>query len=346
MRYRNFTFRQAGFGLVEIMVGLVIGLLTTLVIMQIFSAFEGQKRATTGSADAQTSGGVALFSITRDMQMAGYGLIPSTNSPLDCDPSPTTPAGVNLTPVVIVDGGNAAGASDTVAIRYGTSPTGGVPTEIGALSAAPGTTVTMTTNLGCRIGDLALITNGASCQIKTVTALTTPPDNSGVILNDLGGILVGAQLACLGGWTQSTYQVVNGNLEVNGVPRVSGIVNLQAQYGVSATADSNQVTSWVDAVNNATGNWAAPSVDERKRIKTIRVAVVARNEQFEKEDVSAACSSTTDPSPSGVCAWAGSVDSPAPAIDLSSIDSWQRYRYRVFETIVPLRNVIWSRDKL
>ncbi len=346
MFHKDFTFRQTGFGLVEIMVGLVIGLLTTLVIMQIFSAFEGQKRSTTGSADAQTSGSIALFSITRDMQMAGYGLIPSTNSPLDCDPSPATPAGVNLTPVVIVDGGNAAGASDTVAIRYGTSPTGGVPTEIGALSPAPGTTVTMTTNLGCNVGDLALITNGASCQIKTVTALTTPPDNTGVILNNLGGVLVGAQLSCLGSWTQSIYQAVNGNLEINGVSRVSGIVNLQAQYGISASADSNQVISWVDAVNNAAGNWAAPSVAERNRIKAIRIAVVARNEQFEKEDVSAACSSTTAASPSGVCSWAGSVGSPAPAVDLSNIDSWQRYRYRVFETIVPLRNVIWSRDKL
>ena len=50
--------RESGFSLVEIMVGMAIGLLTTLVIMQVFSAFEGQKRSTTGSADAQTSGGL------------------------------------------------------------------------------------------------------------------------------------------------------------------------------------------------------------------------------------------------------------------------------------------------
>ena len=79
---------QAGFGLVEIMVGLVIGLLTTLVIMQIFTSFEGQKRTTSGSADAQTNGAVALYSISRDVQMAGYGLLPVLGTPLNCNPQP------------------------------------------------------------------------------------------------------------------------------------------------------------------------------------------------------------------------------------------------------------------
>ena len=36
-----------------------------------------------------------------------------------------------------------------------------------------------------------------------------------------------------------------------------------------------------------------------------------------------------------------------PTIDLSPGDAnWARYRYRVFETIIPLRNVIWSKDTL
>lgn len=330
--------RQDGFSLVEIMVGLVIGLLTTLVIMQIFSSFEGQKRTTTGSADAQTSGSVALYTITRDLQRAGYGLIPANTSPLDCNPAPTTAAGasVDLSPVVITDGGDDPGASDTVVIRFGSSPMGGVPTQIGAIT---GTTVTMSTNLGCLAGDSALITNGTNCQIRTVTGLDT---DTGVVLDNATGLLVGAQLACLGNWTQTSYQVADGTLMVNGNQRASGIVNLQAQYGISASVDSNQVVSWV----NATDDWAAPSIANRNRIKAIRIAVVARNEQYEKELVSAACSSTTDPAPSGVCAWAGTEDSPAPAIDLSNIDSWQNYRYRVFETIVPLRNIVWSKDKL
>jgi type IV pilus assembly protein PilW len=76
------------------------------------------------------------------------------------------------------------------------------------------------------------------------------------------------------------------------------------------------------------------------------VAVVARNGLLEKDVVSTACSSTTAPNPSGICAWEGNAISPAPAVDLSNDPDWQHYRYRVFEIIVPLRNVIWSFNTL
>lgn len=46
--------KQAGFSLIEVMVGLVVSLLVSLVIMQVFAVFEGQKRSTSGTADAQT----------------------------------------------------------------------------------------------------------------------------------------------------------------------------------------------------------------------------------------------------------------------------------------------------
>lgn len=338
-------FRQSGFSLVEIMVALVIGLLTTLVIMQVFSVFEEQKRATTGSADAQTSGSVALYAIGRDLQMAGYSLLPVRNSPLECDPSPAI-AGIDLSPVVIVDGGAAAGASDTISIRYGNTPMTGVPSVIKALV---GTTATVDNNLGCQVNDVALITNGAACAMTTVTALSVPPDYTGVTLQNTAGVTPGVGLTCLGTWSQMTYRVNNGNLEVNGVPSVAGIVNLQAQYGISAGANSNLITQWVDATA-ATG-WDAPTVANRNRIKAVRIAVIARNGQFEKNVISTACSSITAAAPTGLCAWdatsaAPLVASPAPAIDLSNDPDWARYRYRVFETIIPLRNVIWARETL
>jgi type IV pilus assembly protein PilW len=108
------------------------------------------------------------------------------------------------------------------------------------------------------------------------------------------------------------------------------------------------VTQWVDATA-ATG-FATPTVANRNRIKAIRIAVVARNPKIEPASVNPlptnTCSSRILPSPTGLCAWAGTAASPAPAIDLSADASWQRYRYRVFETIIPLRNIIWSKDTL
>jgi type IV pilus assembly protein PilW len=127
---------------------------------------------------------------------------------------------------------------------------------------------------------------------------------------------------------------------------MSNIVNLQAQYGVSSSPTNNQIDQWV----NATGAWGTGiSVDNRNRIKAIRVAVVARNDTPDTEEVTAACSSTSDASPTGLCAWDATSASPptasaAPSIDLTG--DWKKYRYRVFETIIPLRSVIWSRATL
>jgi type IV pilus assembly protein PilW len=157
----------------------------------------------------------------------------------------------------------------------------------------------------------------------------------------------------VGSWNEVTYAVNNGNLERNGVPSVAGVVNLQVQYGVSAAGlinadpNFNQVAQWVDATNVGGINWAAPGIVDRNRIKAIRIAVVARNAKKELTTVSAACSSTTTAAPTGVCAWAGTAASPAPTVNLAPGEAnWDSYRYRVFETIIPLRNVIWSKDTL
>lgn len=327
------------------MVGLAIGMLATMVIMQVFSVFEAQKRTTTGTADAQTNGGIALYNIGRELQMAGYPLMPVENSPLECTTLTINGAADatipnRLSPVAIADGGAAAGASDTITFRYGNSLMGGVPTQITAMGAPTANDATVDSNLGCQAGDITLITNGATCALSSASAVA---GTTTVTLADTTAAISGANLACLGTWNEITYAVNNSNLERNGVPSVAGIINLQMQYGVSAAANSNQVTQWVDASG---GTWAAPTVADRNRIKAVRIAVVARNAKIEPAAVTAACSSTTAAAPAGLCAWAGSAASPAPVIDLSNDPNWARYRYRVFETIIPLRNVIWSRDTL
>lgn len=336
---------QAGFTLVEIMVGLAIGMLATLVIMQVFSVFETQKRATTGSADAQTNGSIALYKVSRELQMAGYPLMPATDSPLQCTTLTFGSTGITgISPVTITNGVASTGvnASDSITIRYGTSAAGGIPTQITGVGAPTANDVTVDSSLGCNTNDIALITNGTTCAMTSITA-TTSAVPATLTLQNTTNATAGANIACLGSWNTVTYAVNNGNLERNGVPTVAGIVNLQAQYGISSTATSNQVTQWVDATG---GTWAAPTVADRNRIKAIRIAIIARNPKRDNTTMSA-CSSTTSASPTGLCAWAGSSTSPAPTVDLSPADSnWQNYHYRVFETIIPLRNVIWSKDKL
>lgn len=342
---------QTGFGLVELMVATMLGLIVTLAVTQVFLGFELQKKTTSGGANAQTNGTVALYLMSRDLQMAGYGLIPASDFGLEC-------IGVDLSPVLIENGEDEA--SDRLTIQFGDSPTGGVHSKILDVSDPE---VRVDNNFGCRVGDTALLLRGSSCAVTSVTAVTPvsavslPADTvQTVSLGSVAFPLGGDSLACLGGWQRHEYAVVAGGLARDGVVVVNDIVSLQAQYGISASPNSNQITQWVDA----TGTWAfsnfdppadKASVDNRNRIKAIRIAVVARSGNLEQESVTESCSSTEDAAPTGLCSWdatsaAPSVASPAPAIDLSNDPKWQQYRYRVYDTIIPLRNPIWSREEL
>jgi type IV pilus assembly protein PilW len=345
----------------ELMVGMTIGMIATIIIVQVMSVFEAQKRTTTGTADAQTNGGIALYSIAREAQNAGYPLFPAVDTPLSC--TTITYGGTSITgiaPVTITEVAAVAGvspASDSITIRYGSptstgaaaGATAGVPTTIGVVTNN-GTTAAVLSNLGCQVGDITMVNTTTTCAMSRVTAKA---GSTSITVENSTGIVPGASLACLGTWNEITYQVnaATGNLDrtslvtgaANGVaittPSVVGVVNVQAQYGVSTAASSNQIASWVDA-SGAT--WAAPSVANRNRIKAIRVAVVARNAKIEPDVVTTAAPT----------AWASTVTFdgavwPAPTIDLSPGNAnWARYRYRVFETTVPLRNVIWSKGTL
>jgi type IV pilus assembly protein PilW len=386
-------FIQRGFSLVELMVGLVIGLLATLVIMQVFAVFEGQKRTTTGTSDAQTNGSVALYSMQRDVQLAGFGLplYDRSNMPLTCTTvSPDTvradgTAGadgiadvdhdgdlgagtpnINMSPIDIIDGGNLPGATDTVIVRYGTTASGGVPVRVTDVAAAPALGVD--TNMGCQNNDVVYAVTGSDCRATRVNDATLAANLTKITVLNAAGMLAGlipTNLACLGAWNEYAFSVdLAANQLVRRVnaidtPVVAGVVNIQAQYGISASRDSNQITQWVDA----SGVWAAPPVNaakivcgaasaDRNCIKAIRVAVVSRNDLIEKQVVSTACSSTAAANPTGVCAWDATSADPqgvgwaAPVVDLSNTANWDRYRYRVYETIIPLRNIVWTKGRL
>lgn len=350
--------RQAGFSLIELMVGLTIGMIAAIVIIQVMSVFEAQRRSTTGTADAQTNGGIALYSVSRELQMAGYPLTPATDSPLECTTVTSNVAGITtLSPVTITNGTatSSVPASDSITVRYGTSSLGGATAQITFWDAG-NKRATVGSNLGCQLNDILVVISGSSCAITKATAVSAA--GASPITVDLENATLaaqGANIACLGTWNEVTYSVdpTTNNLvrtaNVNGAagtatPNTVGIVNIQAQYGISGSVTSNQVTSWVSATG---GTWAAPTVPNRNLIKAVRLAVIARNAKIEQEATTAACSSTTAANPAGLCAWDGSGGSAAPTVDLSPGNpSWNKYHYRVFGTIVPLRNVMWAKDTL
>ena len=365
--------KQKGFTLIEIMVGLIIGLLVTAVVVSVFRVFEAQKRTTTGNSDAQTNGAIALFNLQRDAQLAGFALpvYGSDFSPFNCPINTTIDhdnnagtAAIGLSPIVITDG-NGANGSDTIAIRFGDSMKGGIAVEMQAGTAT--NVVQVDNNIGCTFNDVALVINpsGAAlnCSMMRVGPSPTGVTATGitpakVTLSATTNVAVGNSLSCLGVWNEVQYAVTANQLTRSGtvttgvpsaiaVPMVPDIVNMQAQYGISASANSNQVTQWVNATGAFANAATTPTLANRNLIKAIRIAVVARNGLLEPANVTDTCSSRTAAKPTGLCAWDGAAaGSQAPAIDLSADANWQRYRYRVYETIIPIKNIIWSRSVL
>jgi type IV pilus assembly protein PilW len=131
---------------------------------------------------------------------------------------------------------------------------------------------------------------------------------------------------------------------------VADVVKLQAQYGVSSAAGVQDIQKWVEPVFGGTyeTNWDPGNLDEDKvkRIKAIRLAIVMRSPRLEAGVVTGTCTTNLGVVNNGPCAWEDTVPtppaiaSPAPQIDLSADANWQRYRYRVFQTIIPVRNII------
>ncbi len=62
-----------GFSLIELMVGIVIALVATLVIFQVFAVSESYKRSTTGGSDAMQSGGFSAYALSRLIGAGGSG---------------------------------------------------------------------------------------------------------------------------------------------------------------------------------------------------------------------------------------------------------------------------------
>jgi type IV pilus assembly protein PilW len=117
------------------------------------------------------------------------------------------------------------------------------------------------------------------------------------------------------------------------VPLASGVVNLKAQYGIDKDNDG-YLDDWVSASEagwdaNTLMSAAGTKLEQLSSIKAVRIAIVTRSEQFDRE--AGAFSYTLFNCAVAICD--GKIAITAPA----------QWRYRVYETIVPLRNVIWNK---
>lgn len=125
------------------------------------------------------------------------------------------------------------------------------------------------------------------------------------------------------------------------------IVSIKAQYGFDTRTggaftpqDGLQVRRWSAAMIDADGTGGVGSAGDYEHIAALRIAVVARSAARERPGANGQCNATPDkPVVFGSAVPEGVAAAPI-TVDVGGAD-WRCYRYRVFETIVPLRNAGW-----
>lgn len=361
----------SGFSLIEILVGLLIGMLSVIVIMQVFGAFEGNKRTTTGGDDAQVNGSIALYGLERDVREAGYGI--NAFSLLGCSLSFKTSTDTKtvklsaLAPVVInpataiVPAGTAG--TDTLLVIFGTSDSS---SEGDLIATAPSTkSYPITTAKSFAVADYVIAQPSARptpCDLAldkvtavSGTTLTVDPGNAtglalGSMVYNMGKALVVRAYAVRGGnLTVCDYTAYNcGDATYTTtldpkvwVPIASNIAGLRAQYGRDTSGiASNKLSGIVDTYDQITpGSTADTSGLATQcawaRTLALRVALVARSGQYTKYNAAAGETPSTSTAPT----WAGTASAP---IDLSGNAEWKNYRYKTLQTTIPVRNLVWQ----
>lgn len=362
--------RSRGLSLVELLVASAIGIIASLAIFQVFAVFEGQKRTTTSGGEAQTNGTLALHSVEREVRLSGYGfnaidLVGCTAQGWD------QTAGAALTPwtlapIVISQGAGGglgiAGAPDTITVMFGNGDQLPAPVTLGVNSLGVADDFFKIFNpFGIRAGDVVMLGEaGKPCTLAQVNQVPPATGDStrfnvqpGQYLNASGAPVntrynnpgglgtaytTNGKVLNLGeGPTIKTFSVQNSQLvsqalgAATATPLYDSIVQLQAQYGKDTTNDG-VVDVFEDASPTTTAEWAS--------VLAVRIALVARSSLYEKDQVSPAsirlwedCLSTTVP--------------PCPLPPYTTGPVWtltadeRHYRYKVFQTVIPLRNMIW-----
>ena len=351
---------NGGFSLLEIMIGLLVASISAVMILQVFLLFDAQRRTAMSGDDAQSTGAIGFYTLQRDVRQGGYGI--NAFNLIGCDV--VLPSGISLAsmaPVTINPASIPAGDSntDTVMVVYGSNRGGPGGSLIrqqidqtnyrldSVLFFATGDYVIaepMARPSPCS-GPNQLKMEAATVADPNVTVATgslPPPRLTNGTLYNLGpapSVLVyavrGGKLTVCDYWANNCGADGNAGDATVWKPIADNIVSLRAQYGRDTTSPMDPaadptVDVW-DRTTPPSESGTTKNNCDWVRISALRLVVVARSGQPVAGD------DTTANNP----VWAGSTDDP---IDLSATNvrpgfNWHKYRYKVFETTIPIRNI-------
>jgi type IV pilus assembly protein PilW len=339
---------QRGVTLVDVMAGLVVALLAMSVVYQSLVVVQTMRRNVAAAGDLQATGSLALSTLAIAVGNAGAGLASATRW-LDTCPA-TADFATTFRPVhVLISDGGAADRPDTLFVRQSLARSSGVALPF-TTDAPVGSTFRIGGIDGIATGDRVLaISRSGTCVSSSVTNVT----NAGPGVLDVAhtpvdvALPVTSLLLNLGLATRASaarFDLVSGTLRSTDMsngdapnPLLSNLVNVKFQYGIDSDGDGT-LDTWVSA---RPGPWEAATLlgaprSTLERIKAVRIGLIARTDQPERERTAAfdwvLFDCELDDKSACPGRLAGTIPSPARG----------GYRYRTFETIVPLRNVVWN----
>ena len=342
----------SGIGLVDLMVGLTISLVAMLVIAQVATLFEARRKSTVGMADAQLNAAGAMSLIAREIRMAGHGLGPPDS--LGCDVTQDLfqpPAPFLLQPVSIIDGPQ--GMPDQIRVLASAATQGMGTATLIADHLPSDSLLLLDSTLGIAPDDwLVLYEPGKACSLVRATAIPLGGfrvDHALPSVTPPASYLSGARAINLGAIRYVQYSVdANRQLQAARLNTAAGswqsaaiaseVVSLQAQYGFDVRAGpqtSPQVTRWSAAMQDADGNGHVGDSGDLRRLIAVRIALVARSAQRSDRGCEAQ-------PPQWIAADESTGELKATDISLAGMTDWRCFRYRVLQTEIPLRNLLWS----
>jgi type IV pilus assembly protein PilW len=376
--YHSFAHQQRGVSLIELLVALVIGLVVSLAVYSVLNVAEGRKRTTTSVNDIDKAGAFAAYQLNKALASSGSGFTAGLNPNsggqtksatysfgcrLTVSRGATTLlprtfgapfASVNnlrLVPIIIVNGGSSSG--DVIVSMAGS---GGFSESVINLTGSNAASLKAQTVAGLSANDKILLieTNngepeiGGNCLLDQVatgfnrgtgstfdvplageyhTGGASAYGASSIILN-MGKAPQFNMYAVDDNNTLLQYHLLlppaSGN-DANPSALIEGVFRMEAIYGISSVAG---VYAW----QAPTGNYAASALlagtaaanARLQSITAVRVALVMRTNLAEKENVSAATITL--------------FGDTGLNQTISGLD--QKYRYRVLETTIPIRNAL------
>ena len=343
---------QRGAGLVEVMIGLTMALFATLVIYVVVGSVDELRRDSQSAGDAQQTGLFVLSRIAFDIANAGSGFASAAKAMSTC-PASTNVADTLRPIAVLISASGRDDVADSVVIRYAVTAAIAGPATFAAAAPA-GANFLIQSPYAFAVGDriIAVGRNGECEATDVIGSVASAPGVVEVTHAPLAtAFAVSSWLVNLGaindaqvirydvqGNVLRTTDLLNGDAPN---PLASNIVNLKLQYGIDSDGDGI-LDTWVPARSSPLGDWSAAAVlmapaDVLSRIKAIRLGLIVRSDFLDRSIKTPFDWTLFDCEATDKSSCPGRLSGSIAATTAGG------YRYRLHETVVPLRNTLWNR---